>query len=119
MWLGEDRCWFTIEVDWSNHSSVNGRSIDCRILFLNDSTGMYDRIRSSQGWQIGDHLNCTGALQWDENSEWYFLYVASKSDLNFASEPQHDNSTLLAISIALLALVVILTILVWIRKRPR
>jgi hypothetical protein len=121
MWLGEDRCWFSIEVEWSDHSEVIGGNIDCVALYLNESTGHYGMIRSSQGWQIGDHLNCTVEHDMSEWGDCYFIWTTSKSDINYATEPQHDSNMPLisATAFALLGLIVVLALLVWIRKRQK
>jgi hypothetical protein len=84
-WLDDDRCYFRIAIDWSNHSGLVGRTVDATPLVLNESTDSYERIASSQGWRVGDTLNATLSYTWDEFGEYYWVRLLSKNDENYAS----------------------------------
>jgi hypothetical protein len=84
MWLDSDRCYFRIAIDWSNRSNLAGETVDAIARFLNESTGSYEEIASSQGWMVGDSLNATLTYTYDEFGETYWLRLSSKSDENYA-----------------------------------
>jgi hypothetical protein len=84
MWIVNDRCYFKIEITWSNSSWPDEKIIVGQVTYFNNETGFYESISSSQGWKIGDKINCTRFWQGDENSEWYWFETNSKSNDNFA-----------------------------------
>ena len=84
MWLDDDRCYFRIAISWSATGALVGESVDAIASFLNESTGRYDQIPSSQGWQTGDEFNATLKHWADEFSESYRIELLSKSDENYA-----------------------------------
>ena len=84
MWLTDDSCYFNIEITQSNRSWPNKKIVGVQVQYLDDVTGNYEDIRSSQGWKIGDKINGTLFYQSDEDSEWYWFKTYSKSDDNYA-----------------------------------
>lgn len=84
MWLTDGRCCFKIEITQSNRSWPDKKIVEVQVQYLDDATGNYEDMRSSQGWKIGDIINGTLFYQCDEDSEWYWFETYSKSDDNYA-----------------------------------
>lgn len=84
MWLESDWCCFMISIHWSDSGTFDGESVDAIALFLNESTGRYEEIPSSQGWRTGDEVNATLEYTYDESGRTYWIELASKSDENYA-----------------------------------
>lgn len=84
MWLESDRCYFRISIYWSDSGTFDGESVDAIASFLNESTGKYEVISSSDGWRAGDEVNATLEYTYDEFGETYWIELTSKSNENYA-----------------------------------
>lgn len=84
MWLDGEVCYFQILVLWSESSTLDGETVDAMARFLNESDGTYDLVPGSQGWMVGDTVNATLVFFADEYESHYTVYLATKSEENFA-----------------------------------
>lgn len=115
MWLESDSCYFRISIHWSDSAPLSGETVDAIATFLNESTGRYEGIPSSQGWRAGDEVNATLAYLYDEFGRTYWLELSSKSDENYAEPLNYfERNPFVFYLLLIVALYVVLQIVLFI-----
>jgi hypothetical protein len=119
MWLESDRCYFRISIYWSDSGTFDGESVDAIASFLNESTGRYEVIPSSEGWRVGDEVNATLEYTYDEFGQAYWIELTSKSDENYAEPLSYfeRNPFVFYLLLIIVLYVVLQSILIVVLKR--